>query len=143
VDRRRGATSRGRRAGRGARHLRSIIAMPTAGDHAPFAPCPSYMPLRTVTLFAALLSAAAMAVPTVRAQAPHDRLNLHPALQVALNAQPSAPAAFDATAAYVPLQGTRLVAVDLETGRIRWSADLEVTQAPAVTSGVVIVATGG
>ncbi len=102
------------------------------------------MPLRTVALFAAVLSAAAMAVPpVVRAQASRDLLNLHPALQVALHAQPSAPAAFDATTAYVPLQGGRLVAVDLDTGRIRWSAALALTQAPAVTNGLVIVATAG
>ncbi|HEX7085364.1 MAG TPA: PQQ-binding-like beta-propeller repeat protein [Vicinamibacterales bacterium] len=101
------------------------------------------MPLCTVALIATLLSATVMAGQTAGPQASRDLLNLHPALQVALNAQPSAPAAFDATAAYVPLQGSRLVAVDLETGQVRWSADLEVTQAPAVTSGLVIVATAG
>lgn len=106
------------------------------------------MPVRTLAVFAALLSALATAVPPEaraqaanRARAAANRLDLHPALQVALKTQPGAPPAYDATSAYVPLQGARLVAVDLETGRIRWSTEVEVAQAPAVTSGVLIVAT--
>jgi outer membrane protein assembly factor BamB len=108
------------------------------------------MPPRFAVLFPILLLAlAAIAAPAgllaqrarAGAAAERDLLNLHPALQVALDTQPAAPAAFDAAGAYVPLEGDRLVAIDLDSGRIRWTAPLDVTRAPAVTGGTVVVAT--
>ncbi len=69
-----------------------------------------------------------------------DPLRLVPVLEVALHAQPSAPATFDAVSAYVPLRGGRLVAVDLATGKMRWTAHLSTAWAPSVSDGVVVVA---
>jgi outer membrane protein assembly factor BamB len=63
-----------------------------------------------------------------------------PMLEVALDAQPAAPAAFDADAAYLPLRGERLVAVELTTGNLRWTSDIATTWAPAVSDGTVVVA---
>jgi outer membrane protein assembly factor BamB len=65
---------------------------------------------------------------------------LEATLAVALDAQPSAPAAFDAADAFVPLKGGRLVAINLSSGRVRWDAEITTTFAPAVSAGVVIVA---
>jgi outer membrane protein assembly factor BamB len=61
-------------------------------------------------------------------------------LELALDAQPAAPAAFDADTAYLPLKGERVVAIDLATGTIRWTIDVATTWAPAVSDGVVVVA---
>jgi outer membrane protein assembly factor BamB len=61
-------------------------------------------------------------------------------LELALDAQPAAPAAFDADTAYLPLKGERLVAIDLATGTLRWSSDVATAWAPAVSAGVVIIA---
>lgn len=65
---------------------------------------------------------------------------LEPTLEVALDAQPSAPAAFDAADAYLPLKGGRLVAINLASGKVRWDAEITTTFAPAVSAGVVVVA---
>jgi outer membrane protein assembly factor BamB len=62
-------------------------------------------------------------------------------LEVALDAQPAAPAAFDQTTAYLPLKGGRMVAIDLRSGHVRWSTELSTTLAPSVSAGVVVVAT--
>lgn len=67
-------------------------------------------------------------------------LGLQPMLEVVLDAQPAAPAAFDRTAAYLPLKGGRLVAIDLDSGQVRWSSDLTTTLAPSVDAGLVVVA---
>ena len=61
-----------------------------------------------------------------------SRLSLQPTLEVALDAQPAAPAAFDATTAYLPLKGGRLVAIDLRSGRVRWTSELATPWAPSV-----------
>ena len=63
-----------------------------------------------------------------------------PTLEVALDAQPAAPAAFDAEAAYLPLRGERVVAIDLLTGKLRWTSDIATAWAPAVSEGTVVVA---
>jgi len=94
--------------------------------------------LAVASLCATLASAqparrAAPAQPTVT-------LVLEPILEVALDAQPAAPAAFDAASAYLPLKGGRLVAVDLATGRVRWTNDLATTWAPGVDAGLLVVA---
>ena len=65
---------------------------------------------------------------------------LEATLEVALDAQPSAPAAFDEGAAYLPLKGGRLVAIDLGTGAVRWALELATTWAPGVDTGLVVVA---
>jgi outer membrane protein assembly factor BamB len=65
---------------------------------------------------------------------------LEPVLEVALDAQPAAPAAFDPSGAYLPLKGGRLVAVDLSSGAVRWATDLATPWAPDVDDGLLVVA---
>jgi outer membrane protein assembly factor BamB len=78
--------------------------------------------------------------PTDRAPAGPVDLSLQPVLEVALDAQPAAPAAFDPASAYLPLKGGRLVAIDLGSGTVRWTIDLATTWAPSADAGVVVVA---
>ncbi len=90
----------------------------------------------------------AQAPPGARPRSPGARVNptasieigLQPTLEVALDAQPAAPAAFDATSAYLPLKGGRLVAIDLQSGRVRWTSELATAWAPSVDAGLVVVA---
>jgi outer membrane protein assembly factor BamB len=65
---------------------------------------------------------------------------LQPTLEVALDAQPAAPAAFDETTAYLPLKGGRLVAIDQRSGKVRWASELVTTWAPSVDGPLVVVA---
>jgi outer membrane protein assembly factor BamB len=93
---------------------------------------------------ASLCATPASAQPARRGGAPAAQaaitLVLEPTLEVALDAQPAAPAAFDSTSAYLPLKGGRLVAVDLASGRVRWSNDLATPWAPGAADGLVVVA---
>ena len=92
---------------------------------------------------ASLCATLASAQPARRAGAPAPSpvtLVLEPILEVALDAQPAAPAAFDASGAYLPLKGGRLVAVDLASGHVRWANDLATAWAPDVDDGLVVVA---
>lgn len=101
--------------------------------------CPS----RGVSGAAALvLVAVGLAVP-VRAQAPAvpESGELGLALRLELEAPAAAPAALDATMAYVPLRDHRLAAVDLAHGRTAWTLPLAATTAPALGDGLVFVAT--
>src|SRR5215208_5125824 len=59
--------------------------------------------------------------------------------RLALGAPPAAPAALDGETAYVPLRTGKLVAVDLMTARVQWSAEMAVTAAPAAGDGLVFV----
>src|SRR5436189_6364485 len=52
-------------------------------------------------------------------------------------APPIAAPGFDATTAYVPLNGGELVAVDLNRGTIRWQLPLKTTFTPATGEGLV------
>ena len=61
-------------------------------------------------------------------------------LEVALDAQPAAPAAFDVTSAYLPLKGGHLVAIDLVSGKVRWTSELSTIWEPSVDAGLVVVA---
>ena len=65
---------------------------------------------------------------------------MQPTLEVALDAQQAAPAAFDATTAYLPLKGGRLVAIDLRSGTVRWTGELATPWAPSVDANLVVVA---
>lgn len=121
------------------------------------------MPLLFIVVLCALVAAAPLSsaqVPTVSSGTPATQLpltaatppgdaalqasagsiDLEPTLEVALDAQPSAPAAFDATTAYVPLKGGRLVAIDLATGKLRWTVEIATRFAPGVSDGLVLVA---
>jgi outer membrane protein assembly factor BamB len=101
------------------------------------------VPSVRLCLATCLLSVAAAASPAAQPRATpavESASGFQPTLEVALDAQPAAPAAFDAEAAYLPLRGERLVAIDLATGRLRWTSDIATTWAPAVSGGIVIVA---
>ncbi len=111
---------------------------------------PALVRIRLAWLACGLLTAAtAVAQPPqgrrptaagARAGAGVVELGLHPVLEVALDAQPAASAAFDPTSAYLPLKGGRLVAVDLRSGQVRWTSELATTLAPSVDAGLVVVA---
>ena len=84
-------------------------------------------------------------VPRPQSRAARDatplaEASLQPTLEVALDAQPAAPAAFDATSAYLPLKGGRLIAIDLVSGTVRWISELGTMWAPSVDAGLVVVA---
>lgn len=85
---------------------------------------------------------AGTAAPAARAEvaAADVAAGFEATLEVALDAQPAAPAAFDADTAYLPLKGERVVAIDLATGTLRWTSDVATTWAPAVSDGVVVIA---
>lgn len=69
-------------------------------------------------------------------------LALDPRWAVTFNAPPVAPAGFDDEAAYVPLDGGHLIAIDLERGRRRWQIDLATSHRPATGDGMVFSAAG-
>jgi outer membrane protein assembly factor BamB len=71
---------------------------------------------------------------------PVRRVAFEPVFEFGLDAAPAAPAAVDATAAYVPLRTGELVAVDLLEGGVRWRVELATTLAPAAREGIVVVA---
>jgi len=60
---------------------------------------------------------------------------------VAFSAPPSAPAGFDARAAYVALKSGQLVAIDLDRGTIRWHVEAATSLQPATGDGLVFIAT--
>ena len=66
-------------------------------------------------------------------------LALDPRWTLAFDTPPVAPAGFDQEAAYVPLDGGRLLAIDLERGRVRWQIDLATVATPATGDGMVFV----
>ena len=49
----------------------------------------------------------------------------------AFDSPPAATPGFDATSAYVPLKGGRLVAIDLDRGTIRWNLEVAAAFTPA------------
>jgi outer membrane protein assembly factor BamB len=100
-----------------------LIGSPSAAEAQPPPPAPRPRP------------------PATRNAAPtRVEESLQPTLEVALDAQPEAPAAFDATSAYLPLKGGRLVAIDIVSGRVRWTGELGTKWAPSVDAGLVVVA---
>ena len=69
-----------------------------------------------------------------------ETFDLDPTLDVSLDAAPSAPAAIDGKGAYVALSTGKLVAIDMEEGKLRWSYDLVTTVPPGVDGGLVVAA---
>lgn len=53
----------------------------------------------------------------------------------------AAPPAVDSTTAYAPLSTAEVVALDLDTGRVRWRAPVASTLSPAIGAEIVYVAT--
>jgi outer membrane protein assembly factor BamB len=87
--------------------------------------------------FAALLALVQAAAPEVAAA---------PALDarwaVTFDSAPAASPGFDATAAYIPLKGGELVAVNLDRGTIRWRMGVATAFTPATGDGLVFTVTG-
>lgn len=84
-------------------------------------------------LFAALIAILQAPVATV---APLD-----PRWSIPFDTPPVAAAGFDATTAYVPLKGGQLVAVDLDSGTVRWRLDVATAFTPATGEGLVFTTT--
>jgi outer membrane protein assembly factor BamB len=79
-----------------------------------------------------------------RAAAAADRiLALDPRWSVAFDTPPAATAGFDQEAAYVPLEGGTLIAIDLEGGGVRWQIPLATTTTPATGDGMVYATSDG
>jgi len=70
-------------------------------------------------------------------------LALDPRWTVVFDTRPVAPAGFDQEAAYVPLEGSRLIAIDLEGGQVRWQIDLATSVTPATGDGMVFASQDG
>lgn len=66
---------------------------------------------------------------------------LDPRWAIVFDTPPAAAAGFDATAAYVPLKGGQLVAVDLDRGTVRWRLDVATPFTPATGDGLVFTTT--
>ncbi|MEW6321792.1 MAG: PQQ-binding-like beta-propeller repeat protein [Acidobacteriota bacterium] len=88
-----------------------------------------------------LASPAGQSSPKEPASIADSLTALDPRWTVSFEAPPAAPAGFDAGAAYVPLRNGDLVAVDLDTAAIRWTAAVDARLSPATGEGLVF--TGG
>jgi outer membrane protein assembly factor BamB len=79
--------------------------------------------------------------PRAAGQAPRapESAGLDVEHRLPLGAPPAAPAALDGETAYVPLRTGKLVAIDLAAGRVRWTADIAASAAPAAGGGLVFV----
>ena len=95
-----------------------------------------------VALCFALFSAPACGRELARQAAVPESGELSVELRVTLDAAPSAAPGLDTNSAYVALRDGRLVAVDLESGRVRWSQELPTSFAPETGDGLVFVAGG-
>ena len=87
-------------------------------------------------LFAALIAILQAPATTVAPVAPLD-----PRWSIPFDTPPVAAAGFDATTAYVPLKGGQLVAVDLDSGAVRWRLDVATAFTPATGEGLVFTTT--
>jgi outer membrane protein assembly factor BamB len=76
----------------------------------------------------------------VRSQSPNELLPLETVWTLALNNQLTAPPAYDRSRAYFPIEGHRLVAYDLLTGRQSWLVDAEPLFEPATGEDLVFLA---
>jgi outer membrane protein assembly factor BamB len=65
---------------------------------------------------------------------------LDPRWTVSLTTQPAASPGFDQQMAYVPLEGGDLMAIDLDEGRVNWTAAVATSATPATGDGMVFVA---
>lgn len=91
-----------------------------------------------------MLSMLAIVVAAVVAvQATVPLATLHPQWSVTLETPASAPAAFDAHTAYVPLRGGSLMAIGLDRGLVRWDRELATEITPGTGDGMVFVASEG
>lgn len=66
---------------------------------------------------------------------------LDPRWSIPFDTPPAAAAGFDASTAFVPLKGGQLVAVDLDSGAVRWRLDVATPFTPATGDGLVFTVT--
>lgn len=66
---------------------------------------------------------------------------LDPRWSIPFDSPPAAAAGFDASTAFVPLKGGQLVAVDLDSGAVRWRLDAATPFTPATGDGLVFAVT--
>lgn len=66
---------------------------------------------------------------------------LDPRWSIPFDSPPAAAAGFDASTAFVPLKGGQLVAVDLDSGAVRWRLDVATPFTPATGDGLVFTVT--
>lgn len=86
------------------------------------------------------LSALSHAQPATTDPTPSRILALDPRWTVSLTSPPAAPPGFDQQYAYVPLAGGSLVAIDLDDGAVRWTAEIATSATPATGDGMIFVA---
>jgi outer membrane protein assembly factor BamB len=80
------------------------------------------------------------APPSKPAAGPPQATELRLSTSVALEGAPAAQAGIAGSTAYVPLKDGRLVAVDLELARVKWSVDLPTTLPPVAGDDAIFVA---
>jgi outer membrane protein assembly factor BamB len=102
-------------------------------------------PLRTtiysVVAAISLTSTLSVAQQPDASGAAADRIiALDPRWTVSLVAAPSAPPGFDQQFAYVPLEAGELLAINLDEGRVQWTAAFATSFTPATGDGFVFVA---
>ena len=95
-----------------------------------------------VALCCTLFSAPACGRELARQAAVPESGELSVELRVSLDAAPAAAPGLDTNSAYVALRDGRLVAVDLQSGRVRWSQELPTSFAPETGDGLVFVMGG-
>lgn len=66
---------------------------------------------------------------------------LDPRWSLPFDSPPAAAAGFNASTAFVPLKGGQLVAVDLDSGAVRWRLDVATPFTPATGDGLVFTTT--
>lgn len=96
--------------------------------------------LRTTIYWAALTLPLAACAPA--SAQPSPAASFESRWRVTLAGPPAAPAAFDDTRAYVPLENGTISALLLEDGQVVWNAPAETAVAPAAGQARVFVATG-
>lgn len=97
--------------------------------------------LRTTISCAALLIALASAHPgRAAAQSGQSGSLFESRWKIALPDGPSAPAAYDATHAYIPLRDGKLTAIELTDGKSLWTVDAPTSWAPAIGQALLFIA---
>ncbi len=122
-----------------AAHAASGQAVPSTGSQTPATPATSLPGTLTGPLTKTNLPGMLEHRGRRRPHEP-ETFDLDAALDVSLDAAPAAPPAIDGKGAYIALTTGKLVAVDLDAGKLRWSYDLVTTVPPGVDGGLVVAA---
>ncbi len=117
-----------------------LVALVPAGRAAAQLTPSTQTPATPVVPATITLTRTVLQIPSAKSPTGGETFNVEPVLSVALDAEPAAPAAFDNHGAYLPVKSGHFVAVDLDSGTIRWTHDMESRLEPAVGDGLVVVA---